>query len=502
MGIKGLTDKPRLDLNARGRTVRLGYLQKGMKTARNPNQPAFGKNIQLTDLDYFRFRPIASDGEQAREMERLFHETYGLEPRAIDDVRLTADLAGNFRVEDCAWLTASIYGPRGATFLARSDGEYIRQMRNPETGKVQMFESAANGAVLEEYVRRHEDFTRLDEEGNPCFVWQGKLVPWQQSMAIDLILPDLNRRLYEAELAGHGVVTFLTHGTYDIATLIDEYYGILNEVMSLFAGTLNGSAEVARNHLPLRNIPLRLFRSEDKVTTPDYRTKDPASRLHSTRWLCHWQLAPEFAASMQQALDRRTQMTLAAVANMPLLVAGARPSIEQINADLFGDDTPTKSLPAATAPAPATPDPWGADEEVAPEELEGEMLPEGMVWCDWCSDYPAAPGEPCDRCREMGAKPAVDVPPLDWRQRALQAQDVSGWAMAAFQVDGTANALADAAATRRWYEHVIGDFDPGTSTEALEALAKYVSSVADGASKKDAIAAAKKVFAAALEIVF
>ena len=130
------------------------------------------------------------------------------------------------------------------------------------------------------------------------------------------------------------------------------------------------------------------------------------------------------------------------------------------------------------------------------------MLPEGMVWCDWCSDYPAAPGEPCDRCREMGAKPAVDVPPLDWRQRALQAQDVSGWAMAAFQVDGTANALADAAATRRWYEHVIGDFDPGTSTEALEALAKYVSSVADGASKKDAIAAAKKVFAAALEIVF
>ena len=468
MPIKGLTDRPKLDLTPRGRTVRLGYLQKGTKTAKDPSQPAYGRNIKLVDFDYFRFRPIASDGEQAREMERLFHETYGLEPRVIDDVRLPADLAGNFHIEDCAWLTASIFGPQGTTFLARSDGEFIRQMRNPKTGKVDFFGTAPG--TIEEFVRHHEDFTRPDDDGNPCFVWEGKLIPWQQSMYVDLILPALNRRFYESRLAGHGVVTLITHGTYDIAALIDEYYGILNEVMSLFAGTLNGSADVARNHLPLRNIPLRLFRSEDKITTPDYRSKNPASRLHSTRWLCHWQLAPEFAASMQRALDQRTQMTLAAVANMPLLTAAARPTIDEINADLFGEDVPRRSLPASTA-IHASPVPWETDAEVVLDE--------------WVDDSPPA------------ADPA-DHP--NWRTQALRATDLDTWAQAAFQVDGTANALADAAATRRWYEHVIGsEFDPGATTGALEALARYVSAVADGASKTDAITAARKSFKAALE---
>ena len=32
---------------------------------------------------------------------------------------------------------------------------------------------------------------------------------------------------------------------------------------------------------------------------------------------------------------------------------------------------------------------------------EGEM-----IWCDWCGDHPAAPGEPCDACRKLGASQA------------------------------------------------------------------------------------------------
>lgn len=472
MGIKGLTDKARLDLDARGRTVRLGFLQKGAKTTKDPNLPAYGKNIVLSDFDFFRFRPVASDAEQAQAMERIFNEVYGVEPRSIGDVRLTADLAGNFHPDNCAWLLANIYGPKGMTFLARSDGEYIRQMRNPKTGKVEMFDAAGNAATLPEYVRRHDDHTRLDGEGKACFVWEGKLIPWQQSMAIDLILPAFNRRLYEEGIAGHGVITFITHGSYDIPVLIDEYHGILNEVMSLFAGALNGSAEVARNHIPLRNIPLRLFRSEDKITTPDYRSKDPASRLHSTRWNCHWQLAPEFAASMQAALDQRTQMTLAAVANMPLLVAGARPSIDQINDDLFGGGSITRVLPAVAATPPSS-DPWGADEDVDPGTLlEGELEPPDSA--EWEVEAP---------------------PPTDWQAEALRARDVSEWAIAAFQLPGTGNVLQDAAATRRWYEHVIGQqFNPQTNDAALAALDKYTHAVADGAKKPAAIEAAKKIY--------
>lgn len=87
-------------------------------------------------------------------------------------------------------------------------------------------------------------------------------------------------------------------------------------------------------------------------------------------------------------------------------------------------------------------------------------------------------------------------PPTDWRVEALRAKDVSGWATAAYQLPGTANALEDAAATQRWYEHVIGAFNPQTNAAALGALDRYVSAVADGAKKPLAIEKARRVYAA------
>lgn len=33
------------------------------------------------------------------------------------------------------------------------------------------------------------------------------------------------------------------------------------------------------------------------------------------------------------------------------------------------------------------------------------QLPQGAVWCDWCSERPALAGEPCDVCRKLGADP-------------------------------------------------------------------------------------------------
>lgn len=38
------------------------------------------------------------------------------------------------------------------------------------------------------------------------------------------------------------------------------------------------------------------------------------------------------------------------------------------------------------------------DENGEPEYDEG-----GMYWCDWCGEYPSAPGEPCTHCRQLGA---------------------------------------------------------------------------------------------------
>lgn len=39
-----------------------------------------------------------------------------------------------------------------------------------------------------------------------------------------------------------------------------------------------------------------------------------------------------------------------------------------------------------------------------------QMQPDEMPWCDWCGDRPAMPGEPCDRCRKLGAN--AQEPPL------------------------------------------------------------------------------------------
>ncbi|MBE7473142.1 MAG: hypothetical protein DPW09_36200 [Anaerolineae bacterium] len=31
--------------------------------------------------------------------------------------------------------------------------------------------------------------------------------------------------------------------------------------------------------------------------------------------------------------------------------------------------------------------------------------PDGAIWCDWCGERPALPGEPCEHCRKLGAEP-------------------------------------------------------------------------------------------------
>ena len=360
MPIKGLTDlvkKAPLDLRPNGRPVRLGRLQKGRREG-------FGKNIKLYDEDHFVFVPY---GDAPDKLEVLFQHAYGEEPKEIPDARIPVSLAGNFDIEDCAWLVASKHTKNGSTFLARSDGKNILQARNPETGKVSFHRE---GEML------HADHTKTDRGGKECFVYGKKAYPWQQVMQVDLILPDFNRYVYEAGVAGAGVVTLTTHSTYDIAQLIQEYYGIIDAVVSLFSNPMSGDQERIANYLPLRNIPLRLFRSEDPVTTPDWRDNgDPGDRLNSTRSLVHWQLAPDFARSMQKALDQRTQQTLALVANMPLLQSRQK-SIDEMNDELFGPEPkPLEQLPAETGGYSGGPD-WDEVEEGIFEEADEEAIEE------------------------------------------------------------------------------------------------------------------------------
>lgn len=333
MAIKGVTDqfKTPLDLTPRGKPIRIGYLGKGRREG-------FGKNIKLYDEDYFVFT-AAKDGREGEQIEKAFRDAYGEKPDVIGDVRISAQLAGNFDINDCAWLFASKHTERGSTFLGQSDGENIKRLRNEKTGRVDFF---YDGEMP------HRDITQKDETQYGSITYKGKPYPWQRRFQVDLILPEFNKILYARGLSGAGVVTLGTTAAYDIPTLIQEYFGILHQLASVFSNPMSGDYERVIQHIPLRNIPLRLFRSVDKTTTPNYKTKDAGDRLNTTHSLLHWQLSPDFSAAAQIALDQRTQLTLAAIANKPLLQESNDMTLVELNNQLFDSGT-QQALPEPKA---------------------------------------------------------------------------------------------------------------------------------------------------------
>lgn len=480
MPIKDLTNRVvPIQSDVRGKPIRLGYLQKGRREG-------FGRNIKLFDEKHFIFSPI-DNGKQGELMTEIFKQVYGPTPFEIPDVRIPAGLAGNFKIEDCAWLVARKHSEKGSIFLALSDGENIKQYRSPDNGRASFH---YDGEMS------HEEYSLYDDRGAECLKYKGKLYPWQQEMQIDLVLPDFNRVLHKERIAGHGVVTLITHSTYDISNLLSEYYAAINEIASLIANPMSpGDFDRAKNYLPLRNFPFRLYRSEDDITTPDYRKdKDgrlanPGDRLLSTRSLVHWQLSPEFSAAAQDAMDKRTQMTLAAVANMPLLQSGQY-AADKANSALYGDPEPEPpvALPAQAGPVwedftADLPGDVTEDEatEAGPEAVEGEF-----------SEQPAT--DPPPKATENGNGTDQNLEPYQWEQQAIIANDLDEWSYRAYQTVEGKQAFAKAEACKLWYKHVIGDFDALKNSVAVETMKRYANWLADGTKKETAVKKAKEQF--------
>ncbi len=455
MPIAGLTNKAKMERDVRGKPVRIGYLQKGRRVG-------FGKSIKLVDEDHLIFRPVEG-GELGDRLTAVFAEVYGAQPRAIDDVRIAADVAGNFDIQDCAWLYARRHGEKGSVLMAVSDGVNIKRARNEKTGRIEYW---YDGEKL------HDQHTRLDKDEKPAFAYRDKLYPWQQEMSIDLILPGFNRALAEQGIAGHGVVTLITHATYDIPALIAEYYGIIDELVGLIANPLDpNDRDQARRYLPLRNFPLRLYRSQDKITTPDWQNKDAGNRLNSTRWLLHWQLNPQFSAAMQEALDKRTQLTLAAVAQRPLLQAAA-PARQlaagsDVNGWLFGDEAAPAQLPAKVSMGPS--------------------------WTDVVSEV-------IGEAEEVVA-PKRTVEPYDWPAQLAAAETLDAWCAAAYQLLKQSGAFTDANHVKRGFPVIAEQWPPRDRKLAFDAFQKYASAVADGAKAKDAAGVAATWYAAQVEFL-
>ena len=445
MAIKGLTDQAKLSRDVRGRAIRLGYLNKG-------ERDGFGKDIKLRDLDYFRFSPVDTNGTGKR-MTEIFYEVYGEKPRVINDVRIPETIAANFNIESKAWLNASKHTEKGSVFLAQSDGENVLRLRNEETGRVA---NHIEGSL------EHADITRKDKTKYGSIQYKGKWYPWQQQMQIDLILPDFNEALYREGVAGYGVVTLLTSSTYDIPTLISEYYGILDDFTALMANPLSGDYERVKNWLPLRTIPLRLYRSEDKISTPDYRNDDPGNRLNSTRWLLHWQIAPNFSSSMHKAIEQRTQQTLAAVANLPLLQSG-KMSNEEIDEMFSYQDA--EALPA---PKPV-------------EKYEGPEL----------EDFDDDIDDVEDIDYEEQPENEVHHDPTFWLEQAKNAINTDALARAIYQYHLPSGVFNDATAVKR----AIKSLCPNSRNEvAISTISAYAKAVADGVPVGKAKAAAKAKF--------
>lgn len=487
MPIKGLTDqwKTALDTDPRGRPVRLGYLQKGWREG-------FGKSAKLHDLDHFRFKPMA-EGKQGEEMTTLFEEAYGKQPRAIDDVRIPVSLAGNFNIESCASYVAMKHTPKGSIFLAESDGEFIRKARN-EAGKVIFPEREFGRPWL------YADYTKPDPKGNPCFVYRGKFYPWQASMAIDLILPKFNDLLYKKRLAGHGVVTFITHARNDIPTLIGEYFQIIEEIVGLFANPLDvHSVDRARRYTPLRDIPMRLFRSEDKMTSPGYGDTDPAERVLSTRWLCHWQINPEFAEAIQSARTQRTASLIAAVASSPMLSLGNGRSVADINEELglgLPAGKPANGNGHTNGHSNGHKNGHGDREEtieqVGPdwEALSQDGLPEEEILEGEFEEQEGMAEEAAAGGDNQGESPNVE--PLDWTAQALKAKTLDGFCAAVYQLNSFI--FDDAGEVKRGYEFICKGFKERNNEAALQAFKSYAQIMGDTGRKGDAARTAKRKF--------
>ncbi|MCB0684228.1 MAG: hypothetical protein KDC32_25470 [Saprospiraceae bacterium] len=464
MPIYGVTDQISPAILETGKPTRIGWLQKGRREG-------FGKQIKLYDDDHFHFKP--SDAKNGAALARLFKEVYGEKPDSIQDVRLPVDIAGNFDINQLAWLTARKHTERGSTFLAQSDGRHINRMRNEETGRIDRY---ADGEL------EHEAVSRM-VKGESCFVYKDKTYPWTKEMQIDLILKEFNDAIYARRLGGYGVVTLILHGEYDIPNMIKEYYQILNYLSDVMSNPFkSGDKDTAMRYMPLRRIPLRLFRRWDKTTTPNWRNGDAGDRLNSTHSLVHWEVGPEFSAAAQQALDDTTRHTLAAVAQRPMITVNGRTEqqkLDDLNELLF--DAPP-ALPATVA-------------QVVEPETETAVPSTGPQWQEFTDDLPAddvSDGEFEDAAEEPVA--------YDWKAQAENASHIDDFAYAWFQLSKQSPVCFydDSNHVKRGIEYMCpkAAFAPGRNGLVMQALKKYEQSIADDTKPKAAANAVKKWFTA------
>lgn len=485
MPIKGLTDRAKMDLTAQGRHLRIGYLQKGEKYTTQAGKQG------MRDLEYFKFKPTKTGHERA--VAQAFTAVYGEQPKVIGDVRLPHSISGNFDMASHAWLTASRHGKKTSLFMARSDGEWIRTMRLP-SGKIAHYEPGelAHEAVTAVHPKSKKEGLKT-EKGN---------FEWKRVMQLDFLLTDLNEELFRRRIGGLGVVTFITHSTYDIANLLDEYQAILANVAGVFSNPMiEGDLQQKMRWVPLMEIGLQFSRTLDNITTPAF--DGSGGRQADKRWLCHLQLNAATSQALHQARQGRTAALLQHIAGggqVGQLAAGD--PVHDAN-EALGLPTGPKT---AVADRPAEPEsPQIQPQDDFDEEAYSEYLEDVDDVVEGEIEDPVGPepgeGEPAPWEVEKDDTPedAAGMTGMGWYEFAMgpKVSDFDGLASAFWQHDSSmALWFDDAAQVRLAFEHICpGRFYKTRKANMWRAIGRFCSQVADGVSRGAAAKNAREWYA-------
>lgn len=94
----------------------------------------------------------------------------------------------------------------------------------------------------------------------------------------------------------------------------------------------------------------------------------------------------------------------------------------------------------------------------------------------------------------LPAKSPVE-PAINWHRAAVEAKDLDTFSMAVYQSSlAIQNAFTGADHVKKAYPHIVGEFNPSYAGFALDAYAAYASAIADGETKKAALTHARTLF--------
>ena len=303
MPIKGLTDRN----SVQKRFDRLGVIRKGVMHS----------DGTMEDLDYFRFVP--KEGPYAKDLTRVWNQTYGNKPTNIEVFLMYPGVEENWKT----WMES--YGKTGLKF--RCDGEYWVQWRRDDLTFERDYDLRQKKVCP--YCSGEIERTKKDPGDKAVGYLSVMLVPFFEN-------------------GFTGTITVHTTSLNDLANI---------------SSTLSATYEIAVNHgKDLRGIPFQLMRTPEMVQSR-YEYKGEFVKKAVEKWMLHLMPSPEWARQALAANQRQA------------MLAAPIPAITQVEAD---DDLPTEIVEGEIVFEDIEEIPFGNEQDM-PESPPLELDSDGIL---------------------------------------------------------------------------------------------------------------------------